>query len=176
MAWCIDTIASLATVLSTHSHISSCLWVKQQQFPVSYHKSQSGSPKQCLLYWFNFSFQPASLLHYFKLNSRVQNSLHHKGMFSPWFFTSNFHKSISLSRSKRQSRHTTFGTIDPDNTRRVIWSLMNLTHWGRDKMATISQTILSNAFSWMNILEFRLRFHWNLFLRVQLTIFQHWFI
>ena len=32
-----------------------------------------------------------------------------------------------------------------------------LTHWGRDKMAVISQTILSNAFSWMKILEFRLK-------------------
>ena len=30
-----------------------------------------------------------------------------------------------------------------------------LTHWGRDKMAAFSQTTLSNAFSWMKILEFR---------------------
>ena len=42
-------------------------------------------------------------------------------------------------------------------------------------MATVSQTTLSNAFSWMKMLEFRLRFHWSLFLRVQLTIIQHWF-
>ena len=49
-----------------------------------------------------------------------------------------------------------------------------LTHWGLDKMATISQTTLSNAFSWMKMLEFRLRVHWNLFLRVQLMIFPHW--
>ena len=27
----------------------------------------------------------------------------------------------------------------------------------------------------MKMFEFRLEFHWNLFLRVQLTIFQHWF-
>ena len=51
----------------------------------------------------------------------------------------------------------------------------SLTHWGRDKMAAISQTTLSNAFSWMKISEFRLKFHWRLFLMVQLTIFQHWF-
>ena len=50
-----------------------------------------------------------------------------------------------------------------------------LTHWGRDKIAAVSQTTLSNAFSWMKMLEFRLRFHWSLFLSVQLTIFQHWF-
>ena len=33
-----------------------------------------------------------------------------------------------------------------------------LTHWGQDKMAAVSQTTLSNAFSWMKMLEFRLRF------------------
>ena len=40
-----------------------------------------------------------------------------------------------------------------------------LTHWGRDKMATISQMTLSNSFSWMKMLEFWLKFHWNLFHR-----------
>ena len=34
---------------------------------------------------------------------------------------------------------------------------------------------VSNAFSWMKMCEFCLRFHWSLFLRVQLTIFHHWF-
>ena len=42
----------------------------------------------------------------------------------------------------------------------------SLTHWGRDKMAAVSQTTLSNAFSWMKMLEFRLLFQWSLFLRV----------
>ena len=50
-----------------------------------------------------------------------------------------------------------------------------LTHWGRDKTVDISQTTFSNAFSWMKICEFRLIFHWSLFLRDQLTIFQHLF-
>ena len=50
-----------------------------------------------------------------------------------------------------------------------------LTHWGRDKMAPIFQTIFSNAFSRMRMYEFRLRFHWTLFLRFELIIFQHWF-
>ena len=50
-----------------------------------------------------------------------------------------------------------------------------LTHWGRDKMAAIFQTTIANAFSWMKMYEFRLRFHWILFPGVQLTIFQHWF-
>ena len=53
----------------------------------------------------------------------------------------------------------------------------SLIHWGQDKMADIFQTTFSNVFSWMkiNVYELRLKFHWSLFLRVQITIFQHWF-
>ena len=47
-----------------------------------------------------------------------------------------------------------------------------LTHWGRDKMDAISQTTFSNGFSWMEMYELRLRFHWSLFPRVQSTIFR----
>ena len=50
-----------------------------------------------------------------------------------------------------------------------------VTHCGLDKVADISQTTFSNAFSWMEICEFRLTFHWSLFLWIKLTIFQHWF-
>ena len=45
----------------------------------------------------------------------------------------------------------------------------------RRQMDAISQTTFSNAFSWMKMFEFRLKFHWSLFPRVQLTIFQQWF-
>ena len=44
-----------------------------------------------------------------------------------------------------------------------------------DKMATNSQMIYSDAFSWMTTFVFWLQFHQSLFLRVQLTISQHWF-
>ena len=50
-----------------------------------------------------------------------------------------------------------------------------LTHWGREKTATVWQTMISNAFSWMKMYEFSLKFHWSLFLRFQSKIFQHWF-
>ena len=43
---------------------------------------------------------------------------------------------------------------------------LGLTYWGWDKMDVISQTTFSMAFLWMKIFEFRLKFHWNLFLRV----------
>ena len=38
-----------------------------------------------------------------------------------------------------------------------------LTHWGREKMAAISQKIFSNAFSWVKSFVFWLEFHWSLF-------------
>ena len=50
-----------------------------------------------------------------------------------------------------------------------------LTHWGRDEIDAILQTTSSSAFSWMKMFEFRLKFHWSSFLRVQLTIIQYWF-
>ena len=60
--------------------------------------------------------------------------------------------------------------------RPVKWIIIvSLTHWGRDKMAAIFQTIFSNAFSWMKMYGFRLKIHWSLFLSVHLTISQHWF-
>ena len=39
----------------------------------------------------------------------------------------------------------------------------------------IFRTTFSNAFYWMKMFEFGLKYHWSLFLRVQLTISQHWF-
>ena len=77
-------------------------------------------------------------------------------------------------QGSQQSR--CYGIIDiaVESTLKPLIS-RTLTHWGRDKMAAVSQTTLSNAFSWMNMLEFWLRIHWSLFLRVQLTIIQHWF-
>ena len=50
------------------------------------------------------------------------------------------------------------------------WFLRILTHWGRDQMAAIFQTTFSNAFSWIKLYEFGVKFRWSLFLKVQLTI------
>ena len=48
-----------------------------------------------------------------------------------------------------------------------------LAHWGWEEMDNILQTTFSNIFSSMKMFEFQLIFHWNLFLKVQLIIFQH---
>ena len=46
---------------------------------------------------------------------------------------------------------------------------MQLTHRGRGKSATIWQTTFSNAFSWMKMYEFRLRFPWIFFPKIQIN-------
>ena len=40
--------------------------------------------------------------------------------------------------------------------------LQHLTHLPLDKMSAVSQTIFSDAFSWMKSLVFWLKFHWSL--------------
>ena len=77
---------------------------------------------------------------------------------------------------RRGQQAITWANVGPDLYRQMASLGCNeLTHWGRDKMDAISQTTFWSAFSWMKMFEFRLKFHWSLFLRVQLTIFQHWF-
>ena len=44
-----------------------------------------------------------------------------------------------------------------------------LTHWGRDKMAAISQTTFSNAFSWMKVHAFCSKFRWGFATKVQIN-------
>ena len=41
-----------------------------------------------------------------------------------------------------------------------------LTDWGQDKMAAISQMTFSTVFSWMKTFDFKITFHWNIFLGV----------
>ena len=55
------------------------------------------------------------------------------------------------------------------------WMYMQLTHWDQDQIDAMSQTTFLNVFSIMKMNEFRIGFHWSLFLRFELVIFQHWF-
>ena len=69
----------------------------------------------------------------------------------------------------------------------VVWHTVNvtvsidwyadLTHWGQEKMTEIFQLSYLNTFTWTKVYQFRLRFCWSLFLRFELTTFQHryWF-
>ena len=51
--------------------------------------------------------------------------------------------------------------------RRALWNYCSpsedLTHWGRDIMDAIWQTLFSNAFPWMKMFQLRLQFYWGLF-------------
>ena len=65
--------------------------------------------------------------------------------------------------------------VDINDTQCLTMTLLMLTNSGRDQMAEFSQTTFWNAFSSMKIYWFPLKFHWNVFPRVQLTIFHQWF-
>ena len=51
---------------------------------------------------------------------------------------------------------------------------IGLTRWGRDKMAAIFPDDIFKCIFLMTEYGFRIKFHWSLLLRVQLTISQHW--
>ena len=82
------------------------------------------------------------------------------------FNVNEYHPALSQNNHKKRQMNHLF----------ILMNIltMHLTHWGRDKMAAIFQTTIWNAFSWMKMYAFRLSFHWSLFPRDQLTIFQHW--
>ena len=61
------------------------------------------------------------------------------------------------------------------NKGHFCWSGCKLLHLPLNKMSAISQTTFSNAFSLIKRFVDWYEFHWSLFPRVQLTIFQHWF-
>ena len=73
-----------------------------------------------------------------------------------------------------KNQFLTYKTSAFTETTECLSAQSPLTHWGRDKIDAYLQTTFSNAVSWMKMLEFRLKFHWSLFRKVQLTIFQHW--
>ena len=75
----------------------------------------------------------------------------------------------------------------PDSSTFLCWQPMNIFSWNTcyvcwlkhispwTKWPPFWQTTFWNAFSWMKSFVFWIEFHWSVFLRVQLTITQHWF-
>ena len=59
----------------------------------------------------------------------------------------------------------------------IFYCVMSIPCYKSHSMEPINTTKNDRhfAFSWMKMLEFLSIFHWSLFLRIQLTIFQHWF-
>ena len=76
-------------------------------------------------------------------------------------------KLFNVYVSDNHTTHIYFLTNELNNVVSLTSAL--LPHWGRDKMANIFLTTFSNAFSWMEMYQFRFRFHWNLFLQIYYT-------
>ena len=73
------------------------------------------------------------------------------------------------SRDRRSQNHA-------ETAQGTLWHGLLLTHWDQGgTMTAISQTTFSNANSWMKMYELCVKFHWSLFLRFELDIFQHRF-
>ena len=81
-----------------------------------------------------------------------------------------YYKAIQTSHATGHSQYN--GSISAQNRSSSFSHYFKLP---LDKMAAVLQTIFSDAFLWMRNFLFWLKFHWSLFLRVQLTIIQHWF-
>ena len=100
----------------------------------------------------------------------------------PWFLSQHVFWVVVSDLAGLAHQGSVLQLVATDFLWKLIWRLkiyINpwcfLTHWGRDEMNNILQTTFSNVFSSMKMFEFRLKFHWSLFPRVQLTIFQNWF-
>ena len=57
----------------------------------------------------------------------------------------------------------------------MLYTWLCLTHWGRDKIAAFPRKHFQMHVFLMKMYEFCLRFHWGLFLRLELTILPHCF-
>ena len=63
---------------------------------------------------------------------------------------------VKIHHYVNQSALLTISTMNIHNSSN--WIQLLLTHWGWDKMAAISQTTFSSAFSWMKTFDFPLNF------------------
>ena len=168
-----------------------------QVLPTTLENKEIFWTKQSLIYWFlrvhasfwNLTGASAPVL-WTPVNYNPKDYEHSQRTVSSWedALHSN-HWSVDLLISQRDGRlwsdaHWRQGIcIQHDKARSAIPRARN-THCrglniarnrGRDEIDAVLQTTISNAFSWMKMFEFRLNFHWSLFLRAQLIIFQHWF-
>ena len=93
-------------------------------------------------------------------------------------FTQRWQPTIFLQWTYIYDTHCMIHTLIFHIHHRVVFdehiAFADLTHWGQDKLAAISQTTISNVFSGIKMYEFRLIFY-CVFLRVKLIICHHWF-
>ena len=133
------------------------------------HRTFTFNPKQItrfhILYWI-----------YPKQNQTKNTMKHIILVYEKILNNSNVH-SLQLKFCDRQY-NCTLGPGDTNMDHR--WAIARLSNgslhiWFNTLRPRLNGRHFSNAFSWMKMLELRLKFHWSLFPRVQLAIFQHWF-
>ena len=143
-------------------------WFLNRQKASTCHENTTDMP------WAKFLCNHFKFCRGCNMNSSTNLSNEKKSISCEIRYTIMFHISLSISNFVQYFflifiwGHSQFDEISHD-----LATFWELTHWGRGKMAAIFQTAISNAFSWMKMYKFRLIFHWRLFPRVQLTIFQH---
>ena len=109
------------------------------------------------------------------LSSRLMGATHGYVFYSFTYFWVGKWRSISKTLTRQPLALKCFSFSRQTVARVRVWAGFKLTHWGRDKMDAITQTTFSSAFFWTKMFDFWLKFHWSLILRVQSTIFKHWF-
>ena len=162
---------SFFKILKTHSH---------GNLPLNMSSGLSFCSSKFDLFftWLSLSYlmnYHLTLLHVTWLHTTVEWSCFaaHKSMCKTAVFPLLTHWrycSFALSHQNDKVKPTLFGSVNFGCL--LVWS--SLIHLPLEKMAAISQTIFSYAFSWMKSFVYSIKFLWNLSLRVQLTTTQHW--
>ena len=157
----------LSTLMKTWSMLGN--FICQYSF---WQRPSNDVTLQMFIWSCNIWLQSVNQAPYMRILKSTECILHHflYSKFTRMLTWKRFYRYAKSTLSSRNHVYSFTYTVDYTDVSKFF-----LTYWGRDKMAAIFQTSFSIAFSWMKMYEFRIRFHWNLFLRVKLTIFQHWF-
>ena len=154
-----------------HMHMMTHPWKIPQVFRSLTARSRDNNMKP---YWF-LCGEPKQLISKIRCFTALHSTFMHWSSILNWAITRRNFEGISYDF--RLGIKTIGDTMMPKFRYCVCMgpTLQELTQFLLDKMAGISQMIFSDAFSLMKTTVFWLKFHLNLFLRVQLTITHHWF-
>ena len=78
------------------------------------------------------------------------------------------------NETKQRCRKKTLSMLTSNEKIKTIRLCLQFIPLDKKSPSFRRRTPFLNAFSWMNGFLFRFKFHWSVFLRVQLTITQHW--
>ena len=154
------------TIHISQVHIDNCLWIRFYQSE-QFIESNLAVSQLCTFWLKTGAFWDMGLVH---CGVCVTGRLIHLTVFLPPIQWNPVRNALTYQLKNVTLIHSVFKALANQDV-----MSFELTHWGWDKMAAVFQTTLSNAFSWIKMLWFWLKFHWSLFLLVQLTIFQHLF-